>query len=92
MSAPDPRPLTTEQIIAAAVHKFGARRGERTIWAAGRRIVVRTAGERILHLPNGTVVKVTTDDSGVATQIEEDEHLHAIARPASIRVRKEHHP
>lgn len=78
--------LTTEDIIRAAVHKFAAPRGERTVFAAGRRVTVHTAGERVLHLPNGQVVKVTTDDSGCATQIEENDHLHAIARPNSIRI------
>lgn len=79
--------LTTEQIIAAAVHKFAAPRGERVVFAGGRRVTVHTAGERVLHLPNGAVVKVSTDDSGCATQIEENDHLHAIARPRSIRLR-----
>lgn len=73
----------TEALIAAAVHKFTAPRGERTVFAGGRRVVVHTPGERVLHLPNGQTVKVTVDDSGHATQIEEDDALHAIARPAT---------
>ncbi len=81
---------TTEQLIAAAVHKFTAPRGERTVFAGGKRVVVHIPGERILHLPNGAVVKVTVDDSGHATQIEEDDALHAVARPASVKVRGGH--
>ncbi len=81
---------STEQLIAAAVHKFTAPRGERTVFAGGRRVVVHTPGERILHLPNGAVVKVTVDDSGHATQIEEDDALHAVARPTSVKVRGGH--
>ncbi len=80
--------LTTEDIIRAAVHKFAAPRGERTVFVAGRRVTVHTAGERVLHLPNGATVKVTTDDSGRATHVEENDALHAIARPRSIRIRR----
>jgi hypothetical protein len=86
-----PRMISTEDIIRAAV-KAGDRsvlrapRGEKTIWAGLRRMRVRTAGEKMLYLPNGSVVKITTDASGVATQIEETEHLHAIARPHGINL------
>jgi len=80
--------LTTEAIIRAAVHKFAAPRGQKTVYVgASRPVRVHTPGERVLHLPNGVTVKVTTDDSGHATQIEEDESLHAIARPATVRIR-----
>jgi hypothetical protein len=78
--------LSTEDLIRAAVHKFGARRGEATVFVGGRRVTVHKPGEKVLHLPNGQVVKVTTDDSGCATQVEEDESLHAIARPRPIRL------
>jgi hypothetical protein len=50
---------------------------------------VHTPGERVLYLPNGVCVKVTTDDSGVATQVEEDEALHAVVRPHSINLREQ---
>jgi hypothetical protein len=45
---------------------------------------VKTAGERIIHLPNGQTVRVSVDDSGVATQVEEDDCLHAVVRPRTI--------
>lgn len=81
---------TTEDLIRAAVHKFTAPRGERFISVGGGRVVrVHTAGERILHLPNGEVVRVAVDDSGVATHVETGEALHAIARPHPIRMRIE---
>lgn len=48
---------------------------------------VRTAGEKILHLPNGSVVKVVTDDSGRVTHVVEDDHQHAIVRPPTIRLK-----
>jgi len=78
---------STEQLIAAAVHKFAAPRGDKMIHAGGRAVHVHTAGERTLILPNGHAVKVMTDDSGVATQIEEDDALHAVVRPHPIRIR-----
>jgi hypothetical protein len=76
---------TVDDYINAAMQAFRARRGEKTIFAGDRRVSVRTAGERVIYLPNGVAVKVTTDDSGIATQIEEDEALHAIVRPHTIR-------
>lgn len=57
------------------------------VHAGGRAVQVHTPGERVLHLPNGATVKVTTDDSGVVTQIEEDESLHAVARPNTLTLR-----
>jgi hypothetical protein len=80
----DPRLLDTGELVRRAAHKFRARRGERIVFAGGRRVVVHTPGAMLLHLPNGTAVEVRTDDSGVATQIEESERLHAIARPRTI--------
>jgi hypothetical protein len=79
---------STEKIVAAAVHKFAAKRGSKTIFAHGRKVEVHTPGERILHLPNGATVKVWTDESGCATQIEEDDALHAVARPKAIRLHR----
>lgn len=74
-----------DDYIRAAQAAFRAERGERLIHAGGRAMRVRTAGEKVIHLPNGQTVKVTTDDSGVATQVEEDDRLHAIVRPHTIR-------
>jgi hypothetical protein len=64
---------------------FRAKRGEKMIHAGGRGMHVRTPGEHVLYLPNGVAVKVSTDDSGVATQVEDDEALHAVVRPRTIR-------
>ena len=78
----DPRLLAdTEAIIRMALHKFRAQRGERYIHVAGYGLNVHTAGERILHLPNGSVVKVTTCEADSVTHIEENDHLHAVVRP-----------
>jgi hypothetical protein len=78
---------SVDDYIAAAMSAFKAKRGEKTISAGGRTIRTHTPGERILHLPNGQHVKVSVDDSGVATQVEDDEALHAIVRPQPIRYR-----
>jgi hypothetical protein len=80
-----PMTPTTDDYIAAAMSAFRARRGEKTIHAGGRSMRVHTPGERVIHLPNGHQVKVSVDDSGIATQIKEDEALHAIVRPKTIR-------
>ena len=77
---------TTDDYIAAYMSAFKAERGEKMIHAAGRAVRVHTPGQRILHLPNGHHVNVAVDDSGVATQVEEDEALHAIVRPHPIRL------
>lgn len=74
-----------DDYIRAAQAAFRAPRGTKMIHAGGRAMRVRTAGELVLHLPNGATVKVSTDDSGVATQVEEDDRLHAIVRPHTIR-------
>lgn len=79
--------ITTEQIIQAAVSKFAARRPETFVCGPGHRGHVHRPGESRLLLPNGAVVKITTDASGVATQVEEDGALHAIVRPQPMRVR-----
>jgi hypothetical protein len=76
---------SVDDYINAAMHAFRAKRGDKMIHAGGRAMHVRTAGERVIYLPNGVAVKVTTDDSGIATQVEEDEALHAIVRPHTIR-------
>jgi hypothetical protein len=82
----DPRFWSNGETVARAMSAFRARRGERTIWAGVRRMKVRTAAEKVIYLPNGQHVKVSVDDSGVATQVEDDGSLHAIARPQPVRL------
>lgn len=71
----------SEALVEASLRNLRARRGRKFIHAAGRGMTVRTPGERVLYLPNGKAIRVATDDSGVATQVEEDHRLHAVARP-----------
>jgi hypothetical protein len=75
------------EYVAAAMSAFRAERRQKMVHAGGRGMRVHTAGERVIYLPNGHAVKVSVDDSGIATQVEEDEALHAIVRPHPI-VRK----
>lgn len=77
-------PSFTELLIKQAINKFAAPRREKTISAGGKVMKVHAPGEKVLYLPNGKTVKVTVDDSGVVTQVEEDEHLHAIVRPPTF--------
>ncbi len=79
--------VNVEALIQSTPDLFQVRRGERTIFAGGRRMTVRTPAVRTLHLPDGSEVRVSVDDSGCATQIEEPDHLHAIARPRPIALK-----
>lgn len=76
----------TDNLIRFAMGQFRAERRERFIHAGGQGRRVHGPGERVLYLPHGGHVRVSVDDSGVATQVEEDENLHAIVRPAPIRM------
>jgi hypothetical protein len=85
----DPRRLDTADLIRHGLRQFRAERRQRFIHAAGRGIHTHTPGEKVLHLPNGSTVKVTTCDADSTTQVEEDEHLHAVVRPAPHRLTPE---
>lgn len=79
--------IDSNALVEASLRHLRARRGERFIHAGGRAMRTRTAGEQILYLPNGKTIRVSTDDSGVATQVEENDRLHAVARPLPIRLK-----
>lgn len=74
----------TEMLIKKAIEKASVERSEKTIFAGNKRITVHGENEKILYLPNGECVKVSVDDSGVVTQVEEDNHLHAVVRPNTL--------
>lgn len=74
----------TELLIGAALDKFVTQRKEKSIHAGNRMIKVHEKNDRILYLPNGASVKVSVDDSGIVTQVEEEENLHAIVRPLTF--------
>lgn len=76
-----------ERLINAYQQNFNNELRRKTVFTTAGRMSVATAAERVLVLPNGSRVRVSTDDSGTATQIEEDDALHAIVRPKSIRIR-----
>lgn len=85
----DPRLLDTETLIQVAVDKFRAPRRQRFVHAGGRGMHTHSQGEKVLYLPNGSTVKVTTCDADSTTQVEEDEHLHAVVRPAPVRLTRD---
>lgn len=78
--------ITTDDIIRTALGKLRARRGDRFVHAGGRGMATHTAGKQCIYLPNGAAIEVRTDDSGVVTQVETDDALHAVARPNPIRL------
>ena len=77
----------SEALVEASLRNLRARRGRKFVHAGGRGMNVHTPGEQTLYLPNGQTVKVSTDDSGVATQVEETDRLHAVVRPPTIRIK-----
>ena len=63
-------------------------RGEKTIFAGGRKVLVHTPRSRTVLLPTGEFVKVWVDDSGRVSQIEDmSDQLHAVVRPKTIDIR-----
>lgn len=77
----------SEALVEASLRTLRARRGQRFIHAGGKGMQVRTPGEQVLYLPNGKTIRVATDDSGVATQVEETERLHAVVRPTAVHIK-----
>jgi hypothetical protein len=79
--------METGELIRYAMGQFRAERKERfvALMNGGRAMRTHRPNDRVLCLPNGDHVKVSVDDSGCATQVEEPEHLHAIARPHPIQ-------
>lgn len=74
----------SELLIQSALAAMRAPRGRAFIHAGGRGMGIRTPGERTYELAPGFKVKISTDASGVATQVEENDKLHAIVRPKPI--------
>ncbi len=73
-------------MVEAFLRNLSAIRGRKFVHAGGRGMTVHVPGERVLYLPNGDTIRVSTDDSGIATQVEETDRLHAVVRPHTIRI------
>lgn len=84
-----PDGLNTEALVDGRydTHMFKIGPKLKAVLAGGRMMQVRQPTERRIVLPNGHVVKVSADASGVATQIEDDNHQHAIVRPQTYQVK-----
>lgn len=80
--------LDPEALVAGKYdcRDFVLGRKSKTILAGGRKMEVHQPNEKVIILPNGVKVKVSVDDSGCATQIEEDERLHGVARPHTLKL------
>lgn len=62
------------------------RRTPSGLWVAdGFSFLRYRATERTVTLRDGRRAKVTVDDSGTVTQIETNDQLDAIVRPATVR-------
>jgi hypothetical protein len=71
-------------VEADDIKNLRAPRGSKFIHAGGKGMSVRTDGERVVDSPDGKA-KVTTDASGVVTQITEGDRLHAVVRPKGYK-------
>jgi len=59
---------------------------KRTMFTVAGRSVQRSAGERIVYGPNGQPVRVVELPEG-GNQIEQDDRLHAVVRPQTLRLK-----
>jgi len=81
--------LDPEALVAGAYdcRAFTLGRKSKTmILASGQKAEIHQPNEKRIVLPNGATIRVSVDDSGCATQIEENDRLHAVARPKTIRL------
>lgn len=84
VTTPDP---LIEQIVAAYKAHLIAPARNKFVSTVARSMRVRQDSEAKLYLPNGQVVKVSTDASRIATHIDDGEHMHAIVRPDTYNPR-----
>lgn len=57
----------------------------KSMLVGGKVATIHQDTEQRIHLPNGATIRVSVDASGTATQIEENERLHAVVRPDTVR-------
>lgn len=78
---------SVEQLIQNEVTRdaFQTERKTKFVSGPGWAGHIHEAGEKVIHLPSGDSVRVSTDESGKTTHVEEDEHQHAIVRPDLIK-------
>jgi len=55
-----------------------------TQFGFGGRVRILRPGERVLYAPDGTPFRVIENPDG-GTQIEQDDRLHAVIRPSTVR-------
>jgi hypothetical protein len=80
--------LDPEALVAGKYdcRAFTLGRKSKTVLVGGMKAEIHQATEKRIILPNGAAIRVSVDDSGVATQIEENERLHAVVRPNTLRL------
>lgn len=66
----------------------GTERTQGGVWVAhGFSFLHYRATKRTVTLASGERALVTVDDSGTVTQVEHGEHLDAVVRPRTVRIR-----
>lgn len=81
--------LDPEALVAGAydVRRFQLTPRMKFYLANGVRGRVRQDTEKMIVLPNGHKVRVHTSAGGHATHVEENDRLHAVARPDTLRLK-----
>jgi hypothetical protein len=77
---------TLHEYVQAFLTSMRARPKERTQFGPAGRATIRTDGERVLLGPRGEKIRVVENPLG-GTQIEHGDHLHAVVRPETVRIR-----
>lgn len=77
---------STDEYVEAFLTALRAPLKQRTTFTPAGRAVIRSSGEKLIFGPDGKPIKVVEDENG-GTQIETDDRLHAVVRPATVRSR-----
>lgn len=77
---------TVDEYVGAFLTAFRAPLKESTMFTTAGRSVQHRDGERLIYGPNGAVIGRVREDVMHGTHIEQNDRLHAVARPPSIRM------
>lgn len=75
-----------DEYVQAFLTQMRAPLKERTQFGPAGRSVIRSSGERVLLGPKGDRIRVIEDPLH-GTQVEHGDHLHAVIRPETVRIK-----
>lgn len=70
--------------IQANLLRYRAPLRETTVFTSAGRTTLHHDGEQVIYGPNGAVIGRVVEDPFGNCQIEEDDRLHAVIRPATV--------